>query len=132
MSENIKVLRVAKVGADRAEALAYETYALFKNRIKLNFKPFEKGDTTKLTELSTKTKKDIEFCGSFDGDTVKYFARVGSVKMYKETDPKGAAKLSDYGPSGLGERDDILESIQMYGIATKQQVDALKKKPIKV
>jgi len=131
MSENIKVLQVAKT-PDRVEALAYMTYVLFKNKLVLSMKPFEKAELEKLTALMIKSKKDIEFCASFDGDTVKYFARVGTVKMYKETDPKGAAKLSDYPPFLLEKRDEILDGLMQYGIATKGQVDALKKRPVKV
>jgi hypothetical protein len=132
MSENIKVIQTAKQGADRVESFAYEAVTLFKNKLHLNMKPFDKAAQTKITGLMTKNKKDCDFCGSFDGDTVKCFARVGTDRINTETDPKGQAKLSDYGPSGVDDRNEILDALVMWGIATKSQADAVRKKPIKV
>ncbi len=132
MSENVKVLKVAKQGADRVESFAYESNLVFKNKIHLPMKAFDKSELTKITDAMAKQKKDAEFCGSFDGDTVKYFVRIGTVKMYKETEPKGAAKLSAYGVSGVDQRNEILDELVLWGIATKAQADALKAKPIKI
>jgi hypothetical protein len=132
MSENIKVIYIAKQGASRVESLAYDSNMLFKNKLHIPMKAFTPDDIKKIEGLMVKNKKDCEFCASFDGDTVKYFARIGSDKIYKECDPKSAAKLSDPGISGVDKRNDLLDELVSYGIATKAQADALKKKPIRI
>jgi len=44
----------------------------------------------------------------------------------------GWGKFSGHGISGIDKRNDIMDGLFSYGIATKVQVDAVKNRPIKV
>ena len=132
MSENIKVLRTAKQGADRVPSFAYESNLVFKNQIGLPFKAFTPDEVKKIEASMVKNKKDADFCGSFDGDWVKYFVRIGSEKIYKECEPKNAARMSDPSINTVDARDEKMQKVVNFGIATQSQFNDLKKKPIKI
>ncbi len=121
MSETIAVLRVSKQGADRVDFHADETHLIIKNKIGWEAQEFQKPGLDKIKAFMTKNKKDAEFCISFDGGVLKYFARVGSDKVLAYS-----AMLSSI--KDHNKRFKILDGLVQYKATTQSVADAVKER----
>ena len=117
MGENVKVLKVA-TKPDQLKVAADYVWQLCTNKITLKVDKYDDNCIKKITDFMTKTKKNAEFCMSFDGEWASFFARVGSSKL-----PNTAEKIAEFPNS-----DKVLAGLASYGIATPGQVAEFKKK----
>jgi hypothetical protein len=128
MSESIGVLTSSK-DPERVDFNAATSLTILKNKIKWEAKAFEKSSMDKVNALVKKNmakdnkslNKPLEYCVSLDGDTLKYFARIGSDRVLAYTSLFSAIKPHT-------KRLSILDGLFAYGVVNSAFIDAYKER----
>jgi hypothetical protein len=123
MSTVVKVLKKA-VKPEELKGAADSVEKQITEKTKINFSKFDENDFLKFTVAMTKQNKPAEFCLSFDGKWVKYFAKVGTQNF----DADSIDIWEMYHHSDPDKIDTILNALVALGASNAGQVAEFRKK----